>query len=84
MGVLAAGSGPSRLTHKRHAVSRDELCRIQESFSVAELFLLSPKLVADPKGGVTNQKYGQRNAHCHDDGEGKLHVGCPPSAHLEF
>ena len=43
MARLAAGSIRSRLTHKRHAVIRDNICRVQGSFSVAELFLLSPR-----------------------------------------
>jgi hypothetical protein len=30
----------SRLTRKRHAVSRDDICRVQERFSVIELCLL--------------------------------------------
>ena len=31
------------MTHKIHAVIRDNICRVQGRFSVAELFLLSPR-----------------------------------------
>jgi hypothetical protein len=37
------------LTHKRHAISRDDVCRIQERFSVAEPFLRELRTLMPPQ-----------------------------------
>ena len=39
-GLVGCSAESTRLTRKRHAVSRDDICRVQERFSVIELCLL--------------------------------------------